>query len=215
MAAVRILRKQTSHDNGCGAAGCNVLQIVEGQISGVVDSQTVNIESLRTLILEKFDSMEKNNLNESNRVNELRRGDIEAVRVANDSAVKRADLLNNNLIETAETVRKTTDTLAETVRKTNDVLADTLAKQFQQITSRQDEKISVLEKRNWENSGKEGASPSIQSLVADLVNLKNDNAKNAGVSTGQELTKNSLRNMLAVAISIITVITLLINFFRG
>lgn len=204
MAAARVLRKQENHDNGCGSAGCNVLQIVEGLLNGIVDSQSVTIESLRALIIEKFDSMEKNNVKESNRIDELRKGDIEAVKIANESTVKRAELLSEQLIETAETVRKNTDTFAST-----------LAISSQQTTNAQNEKIAALERVNWENSGKAGASPTIQSLVTDLVNLKNANATNVGVSKGQQLTKNSLAGMLAVAISIITVIILLINFFRG
>lgn len=202
---------ETTRNNGCGDPGCNVLQIVGVQIKALADAQAFNTQSVQTLIIEKFDNMEKNNIKESNRIDELRKGDIEAVRIANDSTVKRAELLDKNLIETAETVRKNTDTLAST-------LASQLQSQLQQImqiTTRQDDKIAALERVNWEKSGKEGASPTLQSLVTELVNLKTNNANNAGISEGQQLTKKSLTTMLTVAISIITVITLLINFFRG
>jgi len=193
-----------TRDNGCNSEGCNVLQIVGVQIKALADAQVFNMQSIQTLIIEKFDNMEKNNIKESNRIDELRKGDLEAVKIANDSAVKRAEQLSTQLVETAETVRKNTDTFAST-----------LATSSQQTTTRQDEKIAALERINWENSGKTSASPDIQSLVTELVNLKNANATNAGISTGEQLTKKGLITMLTVAISIITVITLLINFFRG
>lgn len=203
MTGARVLQRQESRNNGCGVDGCNVLQIVEGQIQGLLDSREIAIGSLKDLIIEKFDNMEKNSTKESNRIDELRKGDIEAVRIANDSTVKRAELLSTQLIETAETVRKNTDTLATT-----------LAGQLQVITGRQDEKIAALERVNWENSGKAGASPTIQSLVTDLVGLKNTNATNTGVAKGQQLTKNSLIAILGVAIAVITVIMSIITFFK-
>jgi hypothetical protein len=204
MAAVRLLHKQgENYDNGCGTDGCNVLQIVGVQINALSDAQESNTRSIQTLITEKFDNIEKNNIKESNRIDELRKGDMEAVRIANDSTVKRAELLSTQLVETAETVRKTTDTLATTV-----------ATQFKQITDRQDEKIAALERVNWENSGKAGASPTLQSLVTELIALKSTNDTNAGVAKGQQVTKNSLIVILTIAIAVITVIMSLISFFR-
>lgn len=203
MSGVRVLRKQEKQDNGCGTAGCNVLQIVDVEINALAVAQTSNTKSLLMLINEKFDNMEKNNIRESARIDDIRKDDREAVRIANDSTIKRAEQLNTTLIETAETVRKNTDSLASTI-----------ATNLAQITTRQDEKIANLERINWTKTGEAGASPTIQSLVADLVNLKNANATNTGVNTGQQLTKTNMITMLGVAISIITIITLVINFFR-
>lgn len=189
--------------NGCNSEGCNVLQIVGIQMTALANTQTENMVSIKALINEKFDNMEKSNIKESNRIDELRKGDMEAVRLANESAVKRAEQLSIQLIETAETVRKTTDTLAST-----------LALQFQQVTARQDEKIAALERANWTNSGKEGATPSVQSLVADLISIKNTNATNAGIGVGQQLTKNGLITILTVAGTLISIVVILINFFK-
>lgn len=199
---------ETTRNNGCGSEGCNVLQIVGVQIKALADAQVFNTQSVQTLIIEKFDNMEKNNAKESNRIDELRKGDIEAVRIANDSTVKRAELLDKNLIETAETVRKNTDTLAST-------LASQLQSQLQQImqiTARQDEKIAALERINWENSGKAGAAPDIQKILTDLVNAK---YTSEGIAKGQQLTKNGLIAILGAAMTVFTIITIIINFFRG
>lgn len=193
-----------AQNNGCGTEGCNVLLIVEGLIKGVTESTSISIDGLRQLIIEKFENIEKNNLKEANRIDELRKGDIEAVRIANDSTVKRAELLGQQVIETAEAVRKTTDTLATTI-----------ATNLKTITDRQDEKIAALERDKWENTGKAGVTPSVQSLITDLTNLKNANTLNAGISTGQQLTKASFVKGLVLAISIITLLMGLIVFFKA
>ena len=156
MAAVRALHGQ---DNGCNSEGCNVLTIVGVQIDALADLQASNTLSIQALINEKFDNIEKNNVKESNRIDELRKGDIEAVKIANDSTVKRAELLSTQLMETAETVRKNTDTLAST-----------LATQLQLTTARQDEKIAALEKVNWETTGKgQGSQLTRNSLIGILA----------------------------------------------
>ena len=193
-----------AQNNGCGTDGCNVLLIVEGLIKGVTESTAISIEGLKNLIIEKFENSEKNNIKEASRIDELRKGDIEAVRIASVDSNKRAELLGQQVIETAEAVRKTTDTLASTI-----------ATNLKQITDRQDEKIAALEKINWENSGKAGVTPTVQSLVNDLTNLKNSNTLNTGISTGQQLTKASFVKGLVLAISIITVLMGIIVFFRA
>lgn len=191
-------------DNGCNTDGCNVLQIVNGQLNGMVELQQQNTKGILQLINEKFDAIKDYNVREAERINELRKGDLEAVKIANDSQVKRAELLSQQLVENADTVRKS-----------NETLASTIAASSKQVTDKQDEKITRLEQTGWVSSGKEGASPDIQSLVTDLVNLKNANANSAGVSTGQQLTTNKFIAILTIAIMVISMIVLLINFFRG
>lgn len=183
--------------NGCNSEGCNVLQMVEIKIAGLMELQKNSTDSIQALITEKFDSIKANSIKEADRINELRRGDLEAVRIANDSTVKRAELLSLQLVENAETIRKSTETLASNI-----------ALQSKQVTDRQDEKITKLEQSSWMSSGKEGASPDVQAILTKLLETKNENA---GIAKGSEITKSNIYKAIGGAVGITALIIFLIE----
>jgi len=64
---------------------------------------------------------------------------------------------------------------AEVQRALVATTATTIAAQLAQVTAQLIERIAALEKANYENVGKSGASPDLTTLVTDLVNTKNVN----------------------------------------
>lgn len=136
---------------------------------------------------------------ESERINALRAVDVAAVATANDRAVKQAEVLAASLVTNAETLRAS-------VAKT----ADTLAATVKQITDQQNERIAALEKVQYENQGKSGASGNLLERVNTLENSKSEIK---GVGAGSAMTANQFSKIIAATAGILTILIILYEKF--
>jgi hypothetical protein len=168
--------------NGCVGSGCNVLMIVNGKIDQIREAHAAAVEQIEATHATALETInEKINLHitymkglaedESNRINDRWRVDTEAVAIANERAVKQAEVLATQVAASAEALRIL---VAQT--------ATTIAQQLAVVTAQLVERIAALEKAQYENVGKAGASPDLQKMVADLENAQNIAKGKAGIS---------------------------------
>lgn len=130
--------------------------------------QKYNDERLRLAV----ESSQRERAAESERINALRKVDVDAVSVANDRAIKQAELLNAQMLDNADVLRKSVEATATTI-----------AQQFEKMTSQQNDRIAALERINSENMGKSSAAPDMQELVTQLVAAQNIAKGRSGIST--------------------------------
>lgn len=141
----------------------NVQQLVGNAVKYLENLQKASEKNFDEKLKNYIENARRESISEANRINALRAGDIEAVKVANDRAIKQAELLATQMLENAEVLRKSVETTATAI-----------ATQLQQITTQQDTRFSALEKTNYENKGKEGASPDLVSMVASLIDSRSE-----------------------------------------
>ena len=79
---------------------------------------------------------------ESKRIDANRENDTEAVKVANERAIKQAEVLANQMAENAEALRAS---MAKT--------AETLATQLQQVTTSLDNRLKIVEEKQYGLAG--------------------------------------------------------------
>lgn len=132
--------------------------------------QEFNDQKLRLAI----ETSQRERAAESCRVNALRAEDSDAIALANDRAIKQAELLNSQMLDNADVLRKSVENTAITI-----------ANQFEKMSTQQNERIAALERINAENLGKTLASPDIGGLVTQLVAAQNEN-KGASASKNQQ-----------------------------
>jgi hypothetical protein len=145
--------------------------IVDGKIDQMRDAHNAAVEQINNTHATALATInEKMNLHikymkelaedESNRIKEVRKVDTEAVSIASESTVKRAEVLAIQVQQTATT----------------------LSQQLTVVTAQLIERIAALEKAQYENIGKLGASPDIPKMVADLVEASNIAKGKSGIS---------------------------------
>ena len=125
---------------------------------------------------------------EAERINALRAVDIAAVGLANERAVKQAEVLASQLALSAETLRTL---VAQT--------ASNIAQQLQAVTGQLVERIAALEKVQYENQGK-NAEPS--PLVTRLDALEECMAENKGQTTGKSQLWMLITSVILFLISV-------------
>lgn len=118
-----------------------------------------------------FEYAKQNAEAETKRIDTLRAVDVAAVNTANERAIGQASVLANQVATSAETLR----TLVAST-------ANTIAKQFESTTATLTERIAQLEKAQYENVGKSGASSTVLQRLSDLEKTDNTNAGRAGIS---------------------------------
>lgn len=109
--------------------------------------------------------------NETKRVDALRAVDISAVAIASSKADAQALVLANQVSASAETLRGLVATTAATV-----------ASELQSVSTQLIDRISLLEKAQYENIGKSGASNTLLNRVAELEEIRYENKGRAGLS---------------------------------
>lgn len=97
---------------------------------------------------------------ESNRIDSRWAVDNEAIRVANQTAAKQAEVLATQMAENAETLRAS---MAKT--------AETLALQLQQVTNTLDNRIKVVEQKQYESAGSSQGKGAMWGWVAGGIFL--------------------------------------------
>lgn len=107
---------------------------------------------------------------EAERINSLRAVDVAAVGIANERAVKQAEVLATQVSTSAEALRIL---VAQT--------AQTIAQQLQSVTGQLIERIAALEKVQYETQGKSSAPTAMMMRLDTLEQLE---ATHAGASRG-------------------------------
>jgi len=150
----------------------DIFKYIESIVKRIDDMQKLTVCRFEEQMKIHIDSIKQNAEKESDRINELRKGDIEVVSVANKQAIKTAELLAAQMLENAEVLRKSVE-----------LTASAIASQLQQITQQQDARFIALEKASWENASKAGDISALILKVAELDTIKNENKGKAGIST--------------------------------
>lgn len=142
----------------------NVLQLVNAAVKRLDDIDEIRQRCAREkdekdqIILNLHVSYgEKLALAESNRINAIRAVDVGAVAITSERANAQAAVLANQVSQSADTLR----TLVATT-------ANTVATQFQNVTTQIMDRISLLEKAQYESKGLSGLPPEILNRLAAL-----------------------------------------------
>lgn len=99
---------------------------------------------------------------ETKRIDNRWAEDKSSVSIANDRAIKQAELLNSQMLDNAEVLRKSVEATATAI-----------ATQFEKMTTQQNERIAALERVNSENTGAKSTAPDLQELVSQLITAQN------------------------------------------
>lgn len=130
---------------------------------------------------------------EAKRIDAIRAVDVNAVAVANERATAQATVLANQVSASADTLRALVATTASTV-----------AAELSQITSTFNERLSVVERANYEGKGKESISdPQLAQVLSELRTLQATRSEGAGKSTG-------LSAAMGVGLAVVSVLGLLV-----
>ena len=117
------------------------------------------VKRIEELLKVHFDFIKQASSIESRRIDENREIDNKAVSVAAGKAEVQATVLANNVA-----------TLAETLRKSVETTATTIALQLQQTSTQLIDRISLLEKSQYESKGSvQGATLTMGKLYTSLV----------------------------------------------
>lgn len=146
---------ETYKDTGNPSA--NVQQLVGNAVKYLEELHKATEKSFNDKLQAFIENSRRESSAESDRINELRKGDLESVRVANVQAIKTAELLASQMLENAEVLRKSVE-----------ATANQLASQLEKITVQQDTRFAVLEKASYENKGRSGISSPLLMLLAGL-----------------------------------------------
>jgi hypothetical protein len=113
-------------------------------------------------------------LAEAKRIDAIRAVDVSAVSVANEKAVASAQILATQVTQSAETLRSLVATSAEAT-----------AAQLQQIITPITDRLSLLEKAQYESLGKTGVTdPLMGSLLMEMKSLRDTVVSGTGKSAG-------------------------------
>lgn len=170
----------------------NVLQLVNAavqrlnDISELTEKKNEKIDTLNDKIMDLHVMYgEKLSIAESKRIDAIRAVDVGAVAIASERAVAQATVLANQVSQSAETLR----TLVATT-------ASSAAQQFQQVTSQLMDRISQLEKSQYEKTGLSGVAPEVLSRLGALETNKNQGA-------GKTLGMNAIIGWIVAAVAVI------------
>ena len=172
----------------------NVLDLVDSAVRRIDDLQRVNNQRIdermgdekthiRELMMMTADYEEKLRVAESNRIDAIRAVDVAAVGVASERQTQAAGVLATNLTGNAETLRTLVATTA----------AATSAQLTQIITPILD-RLSLIEKSQYEGKGKEGVTdPLMSQLVAEMRATRETIALGAGAKQGESDNRSNTR----------------------
>lgn len=120
----------------------NVLLLVGNAKEYLEEMQKQTREFLEAKLQLAIETSQRERAVESRRVDANRENDNEAVKVANERADKKAELLATQLIENAENLRASMSKSAET-----------LATQLQQVTNSLAERLKIVEEKQYSLAG--------------------------------------------------------------
>ena len=131
---------------------------------------------------------------EAKRIDAIRVVDVNAVSVANERATAQAAVLANQVQASAEASRSLVATTATTI-----------AQQLAQLTTQLTDRISLLEKSQYEGMGKQTLSdPMIAQLVAEMKIMRESNSLTKGSSKGMRELYGWIVGSVIAILSVIT-----------
>jgi len=152
-----MVKENIEMGRGIGDPSANVQLLVGNAVKYLEELHKSAEENFNNKLQAFIESSRREDTAESDRINELRKGDLESVRVANVQAIKTAELLASQMLENAEVLRKSVE-----------LTASQLASQLEKITGQQDTRFAILEKASYENKGRSGISSPLLMLLAGL-----------------------------------------------
>lgn len=135
----------------------NVLLLVEAAVKRIDDLHTEGFRRLDETLRIHLIYIDKLNVAESKRIDAIRAVDVAAVAIASERASQQAIVLANQVSASAETLRALVASTAATV-----------AQQLQQVSNQLAERLSLLEKSQYESKGLSGVHPQLLSRLAEL-----------------------------------------------
>lgn len=127
------------------------------------------IRSVREVMQLRSDHAKELSLAESERINAIRAVDVNAVAIANERANAQAQVLANQVQSSAETLRSLVATTAASQKQ-----------QYDQTTSQLSDRLTALEKLQYEGKGLSGTVP--PSVVEQIQQLQESRYRNEGRS---------------------------------
>lgn len=135
----------------------NVLQLVGNATKYLEDLHRQGMESLESRLQGAILASQRERAAESERINALRAVDVQAVSIANDRAIKQAEVLATQVAQSAEALRIL---VAQT--------ASTIAVQLAQVTNQLIERIAALERARYEDVGMDKTTEALPEAVSAL-----------------------------------------------
>jgi len=189
----------------------NVIDSLNAAIQRVDDIMAIENRSIREVINEKIkritdvvalraEHAQALTLAESKRIDAIRIVDVNAVSIANERAAAQATLLQNQVSTSAETLRALVATTATTV-----------AAQLAQTTAQITDRLSVLERAQYEFKGSSSVADPATSLAlaqmaAAIKDLSTSAAKDLGKTVAKDDSWKSIGLVIAIIISIAAVL---------
>lgn len=144
------------------------------------------------------DFSDKLSLAESKRIDALRAVDVSGVSIANERATAQASVLANQVVASA-------DALRTLVSQT----ATVMAQQTQNLTTQLTDRLTSLEKSQYENKGKSGlVDPMITELTTEVKNLREARATSTG-------TVNGISSSWGIFLAILGAVALLLGLWNN
>ena len=128
----------------------NVLLLVEAAVKRLDDLYEEGFRRLDETLRIHLAYIDKLNAAESKRIDAIRAVDVAAVAIASERASQQAIVLANQVAASAETLRALVATTASTV-----------AQQLQQVSNQLAERLTLLERSQYENKGLSGVPPQL------------------------------------------------------
>jgi len=164
----------------------NINSTLKGEINRI--DEKIKLQTESNILL---------NVAEAKRIDAIRVVDVNAVAVANEKSAQQAIVLANQVAQSAETLRKLVETTAGTV-----------AAQLQQISTQFTERLSVLERSQYENKGKQSYSdPMLADLMTEMKKSNARSSSNDGKSIGVAQVIGWIFGGVMLLVAVITLIT--------
>lgn len=187
---------RTPDSNAYSDPTYNVLQLVNASVKRIDDIRDLETKanrkekkSIRRELKLHVKYGEKLSRAESNRIDAIRQVDVAAAQTERDGAGQRALVLANQLTTSAETLRALVASTAATI-----------AAQMQQTNTQFAERITQLEKAQYEKTGLAGVPPEILIRLTALEKVGNTNT---GKDTGQEFSSLRLIMIIGLVVSMV------------
>lgn len=149
----------------------NVLMLVGNATKYLEDLHRQAAESISIRLEAAILASQRERAAESERINSLRLVDVQAVAIANDRAIKQAEVLAAQVVASAEALRIL---VAQT--------ASTIAIQLSQVTNQLIERIAALEKAQYENAGRAGTTEALPATVQAIKEAMAESKGKQGIS---------------------------------
>jgi hypothetical protein len=185
-------RKTTPNGLGVDSSGnsvydpsANVLSLVELAVTRLDDlraAEAIRSETrfadekihIREIMALEAEHQKELTIAEAKRIDAIRAVDVNAVNVANEKAVASAQVLATQVVQSAETLRSLVATSAQAT-----------AIQLQQIITPITDRLSLLEKSQYESFGKAGVTdPLMGTLLVEMKSLRDSVVSGTGKSAG-------------------------------